>query len=94
MYAENWLGEDRSRNMSPLAGVGRAGMRLALHSDAPMAPLSPLTLVWAAVNRTTINGNQNAKTQAISVDEALKGCNNKWCLGDEKRRQYRLYSCR
>ncbi len=72
MYSKNWLGEDRGRNMSPLGGVKRAGMKLALHSDAPMAPLSPLTLVWTAVNRTTINGEQNAKTQALTLDEALK----------------------
>ena len=85
MYAENWLGEDRGRNMSPLAGVGRSGMRLALHSDAPMAPLSPLTLVWAAVNRITINGNQNAKTQALSVEEALKAVtiNAAWAMRKE-----------
>ncbi len=72
MYSKNWLGEDRGRNMSPLGGVKRAGMKLALHSDAPMAPLSPLTLVWTAVNRTTINGEQNAKTQALTLDQALK----------------------
>ena len=85
MYAENWLGEDRGRNMSPLAGVQRAGMKLALHSDAPMAPLSPLTLVWAAVNRTTINDNQNSLAQALTVDEALRAVtiNAAWAMKKE-----------
>ncbi len=73
MYAENWLGEDRARNMSPLGSVIKADMRLALHSDAPMAPLSPLTLVDTTVNRETINGNKNNKTQALSIEEALRG---------------------
>ncbi len=73
IYAERWLGEDRARNMSPLKSVVNAGVRLGLHSDAPMAPLSPLLLVDTAVNRITINGNQNAKSQRLSVYEALKG---------------------
>jgi len=87
MYAENWLGEDRGRNMSPLAGVKRVGMPLMLHSDAPMAPLSPLTLVWTAVNRTTINGNQNAKTQALTVDQALRAVtiDAAWAMGKESK---------
>lgn len=72
VYAEQWLGNDRARNMVPLGSVKRAGIRFALHSDAPMAPLSPLTLVWTAVNRTTVNGNQNFETQKVSVHDALK----------------------
>ncbi len=72
VYAESWLGEDRARNMVPLGSVVRAGMRFTLHSDSPMAPLSPLTLAWAAVNRTTINGNQNLETQKVTVHQALR----------------------
>lgn len=73
VYADEWLGEDRARSMVPLGAVRRQGMRFGLHSDCPMAPLSPLTLVWAAVNRDTINGNENAKTQKVSVEDALRG---------------------
>ena len=29
---------------------------LSFHSDMPMAPAKPLQLVWAAVNRTTYEG--------------------------------------
>ncbi|MGI9393878.1 MAG: amidohydrolase, partial [Boseongicola sp.] len=72
IYADKWLGADRARNMVPLGSAVRAGMRFALHSDNPMGPLSPLTLAATAVNRTTINGNQNLKTQRISVDQALR----------------------
>jgi predicted amidohydrolase YtcJ len=72
IYAEQWLGEDRARAMVPLGSAKRAGMRVALHSDSPMAPLSPLTLAWAAVNRNTINGNENARQQKLSVHDALK----------------------
>ncbi len=72
IYAEQWLGNDRARNMVPLGSVKRAGIRFALHSDAPMAPLSPLTLAWTAVNRTTVNGNKNFETQQVSVHDAMK----------------------
>ena len=72
IYAENWLGEDRARNMVPLGAAKRQGVVVGLHSDCPMAPLSPLTLVWSAVNRTTINGNENAAAQRLTVDEALR----------------------
>lgn len=72
VFADEWLGEDRARNMVPLGAVKRQGMRFGLHSDCPMAPLSPLTLAWAAVNRTTINGNQNVEAQSVTVDDALR----------------------
>lgn len=72
VYAEQWLGEDRARNMVPLGAVKREGMRFGLHSDCPMAPLSPLTLAGAAVTRTTINGNENNDVQRVSVDDALR----------------------
>jgi predicted amidohydrolase YtcJ len=73
VYAQEWLGEDRARNMVPLGAVRRQGMRFGLHSDCPMAPLSPLTLAWSALNRDTINGNANAQTQKISLEDALRG---------------------
>jgi len=72
VYADQWLGEDRARNMVPLGAAQRAGVRMALHSDSPMAPLAPLTLAWTAVNRTTINGNKNNPSQKLSVHDALR----------------------
>ena len=35
-------------------------------------PLDPLTLAWTAVNRETINGNQNAEAERISLEAALR----------------------
>ena len=72
IYAEQWLGPDRARAMVPLGLAAEAGMRMALHSDAPMAPLSPLTLAWTAVNRTTINGNENIQSLGLTIDQALR----------------------
>lgn len=73
IYAEQWLGEDRARNMVSLGMAKKYGMTIGLHSDCPMAPLSPLTLVSTAVNRTTINGNDNNPAQKIDVYDALRG---------------------
>jgi len=72
IYADQWLGEDRARKMVPLGTAKKVGVPIALHSDAPMAPLSPLTLAWTAVNRVTINGNKNIAGEKLTVDEALR----------------------
>jgi predicted amidohydrolase YtcJ len=72
VYADQWLGHDRARNMVPLGAAKRAGVRFGLHSDSPMAPLSPLTLASNAVTRSTINGNKNNPEECISVDDALR----------------------
>ncbi len=87
VYADQWLGTDRARQMVRLGSLERLGVPFALHSDAPMAPLEPLTLAWAAVNRVTINGNRNAETERISVDAAMKAItiNAAWILGWEDR---------
>lgn len=85
IYAKYWLGEDRARKMVALGSLDRMGITYALHSDAPMAPLSPLTLMWTAVNRVTINGNANVVSEKISVDNALKAVtiNAAWIMGRE-----------
>ena len=51
------LGPERAKCMCPLAWLVEEGVPLALHSDFTMAPAQPLLLAWAAVNRTTVNGN-------------------------------------
>ena len=85
LYGDAWLGPDRSAQMVPLGSVERAGIPLALHSDAPMAPLEPLTLAWTATNRVTINGNATGQEQRISLDAALRGItiDAAWVMGWE-----------
>ena len=72
LYADDWLGPDRAQQMVRLGSVERAGIPLALHSDSPMAPLSPLTLMWSAVARQTIEGNAGIATEQLSRAAALK----------------------
>ena len=71
-YAEQGLGPDRAHFMSRFGSVLRHDIPLALHSDCPMAPLDPLRLVWAAVNRQTLSGTTIGPTQQLSVEQALR----------------------
>jgi len=71
-YSEDWLGPDRAAQMTRLGSLERNGVPLTLHSDAPMAPLSPLTLVWAASERETISGAKGLETERLSRASALE----------------------
>ena len=85
IYSDEWLGPDRGRQMVRLGSLERLDVPFALHSDAPMAPLEPLTLAWTAINRVTINGNENAKAERISVDAAMRAItiDAAWIMGWE-----------
>ena len=71
-YSDNWLGPDRAAQMTRLGSLERNGVPFTLHSDAPMAPLSPLTLVWAASERETISGAKGLETERLSRASALE----------------------
>ena len=85
LYAETWLGPDRAEQMVRLGSLERAGIPIGLHSDSPMAPLSPLTLMWAASARETISGKQGIASEALSPEAALRAVtiDAAWILGEE-----------
>jgi predicted amidohydrolase YtcJ len=85
LYAESWLGADRASQMVRLGSLERAGIPIGLHSDSPMAPLSPLTLIWAATARETIGGTPGIASEALSRGQALRGVtlDAAWILGME-----------
>ena len=85
LYAEEWLGRDRAAQMVRLGSLERAGITVGLHSDSPMAPLSPLTLIWAASARETIGGRVGIASEALSRGAALRGVtiDAAWILGRE-----------
>ena len=85
MYSELWLGEDRGSQMVRLGSLERLQVPFALHSDSPMAPLSPLTLAWNATNRVTINGLTSAVEERISLHAALRAITTDaaWIVGWE-----------
>ncbi|MDG1082080.1 MAG: amidohydrolase [Porticoccaceae bacterium] len=85
MYSDQWLGIDRGSQMVRLGSLERLGMPFAFHSDSPMAPLEPLTLVSAAVNRVTINGNLTGANERVSLDAGLRAItiDAAWVMGWE-----------
>ena len=85
IYADQWLGPDRAGQMVRLGSLERHGVPFALHSDSPMAPLSPLTLAYNATNRITINGRQTGAEERISLDAALRAItiDAAWVMGWE-----------
>lgn len=72
IFCHQWLGSDRGAQMVRLGSLERLGTPFSLHSDCPMAPLSPLTLAWAACNRLTINGELICPEERTSLHAALR----------------------
>jgi predicted amidohydrolase YtcJ len=86
IYAREWLGPDRAGQMVRLGSLERLGVPFALHSDCPMAPLQPLRLAAAAVNRVTINGNATGPEERVSLEAALRAItiDAAWVMGWEE----------
>ena len=72
IYSEKWLGTERGSKMVRLGSLERLNVPFALHSDCPMAPLSPLTLAWTATTRQTINGKTSDVNEKISRRAAIR----------------------
>jgi predicted amidohydrolase YtcJ len=70
-YARAGLGAPRADNLVPLGAVRRAGVPVTLHSALPLAPAQPLSLMAAAVNRTTLSNRVAAPDQRLSIEDAL-----------------------
>ncbi|MDX1734086.1 MAG: amidohydrolase [Halioglobus sp.] len=71
-YSELGIGPKRARSMVRLADAVKAGIRVSLHSDMPMAPAQPLYLMWAAVNRIGSGGGIIGPQQALTAEQALR----------------------
>ncbi|MBD7969037.1 amidohydrolase [Paenibacillus gallinarum] len=67
-----FLGPDRAARISPLAEAKELKVLFTLHSDCPVTPISPLFLVWAAVNRVTSSGKVLGAEQRIDALTALR----------------------
>jgi len=72
-YAQTGLGRERADTLARNHSIEQLGIPLSLQSEFPLAPASPLALVWAAVNRTTALDHTVGKDEAISLDVALRG---------------------
>ena len=72
LYSRKGVGYERSQEMVRLGDAIKEGIKVALHSDMPMAPASPLMLMHAAVNRDNFAGKVAGPNQRIAKIEALR----------------------
>ncbi|RAW13507.1 amidohydrolase [Paenibacillus taichungensis] len=71
-HEQIFLGPERARRISPLKDAVDRNLLFTLHSDCPVTPISPLFLIWAAVNRQTREGDILGHEQKVDVITALK----------------------
>ena len=75
-WAEIKIGADRARTTYAFRSLLDSGAVLACGSDWTVAPLNPLTGIYAAVTRRTLDGKHPEgwyPEQKISLEEAIKG---------------------
>ena len=75
-WAEERIGPVRARTTYPFRSLLDAGVRLALGTDWPVAPLDPIETLYAAVTRCTLDGKHPRgwhPEQRITLEEALRG---------------------
>jgi len=74
-WAEKRLGHDRARRSYAWRSMLDAGVCVAFGSDWPVAPLSPILGIYAAVTRATLDGKHPEgwfPEQRLTVEEALR----------------------
>jgi predicted amidohydrolase YtcJ len=71
-HCEMTLGPDRAHRIDACGSALAAGVPLAIHSDAPVTPLSPLFTAWCAVNRVTPSGRVLGEGERLTVPQALR----------------------
>ena len=74
-WAEKRIGAERIKGMYAFRSLIDAGAHLTFGSDWPVAPLDPLTGIYAAVTRRTLDGAHPSgwlPQQKITVAEALR----------------------
>ncbi|MEM8564062.1 MAG: amidohydrolase family protein, partial [Pseudomonadota bacterium] len=70
-YGEVGIGRERANTMSRGRSFLDVGGVLSYHSDAPMAPARPLSLMWAAVSRQGLSGKTLGPEEKVTPEEAL-----------------------
>lgn len=67
------VGEERSKNVSPLRSAHTKGVRIGIHNDIPSSGPNALFSIWSAVNRKTLSGKTLGAEQRIDPYLALQG---------------------
>jgi len=74
-WAEKRIGKERCKTTYAFRSLLDAGVQVAFGSDWPVAPISPILGIYAAVTRRTLDGKNPGgwiPEQKISVPEAVK----------------------
>jgi len=71
-HRDIFMGPERAARMSPLRSALARGLHFTIHCDAPVVPMDPLHLVWAAVNRRSSSGAEIGPGERIGVEDALR----------------------
>lgn len=71
IHSAQTLGPARAARINAGATAKRVGVRFAIHSDAPVTPLSPLFTIWATVNRVTARGQVLGAHERLPVADAI-----------------------
>jgi predicted amidohydrolase YtcJ len=75
-WAEIKIGKDRAQTTCAFRSLMEAGSTLVCSSDWPVAPLDPISGIFAAVTRSTLD-DKNPEgwipSQKISLENAIKG---------------------
>lgn len=71
-HRDETVGKDIAQRMNPAREALDLGLNVAIHSDAPVSPLGPLHVMWAAVNRVTASGTILGPKQRINAVEGLR----------------------
>lgn len=87
-WAEKRIGADRLAGTYPFKSLFDAGATVTFGSDWSVAPLKPLSGIYAAVTRRTLDGNNPdgwVPEQKITVEQAVKAytINNAWAGNQE-----------
>ena len=82
---KNAIGE-RVKYMTPLASSFNAGLPTTMHSDAPLAPPSPLAAASVHMTRSTWQGGVSTPTEKLTPVQALRAItlDAAWSLGLEE----------
>ena len=89
----HYMGEDyeaaigeRIKHITPMASIKKSGMPSTLHSDAPLAPPSPLTAASVHMLRSTRAGGVSTPSERLNPEQALQAItiDAAWSLGLEE----------
>ena len=72
LHLSRTLGPERAMRLNPLQSTMAAGVTSTIHHDAPVHPVDQMLIIWAAVNRVTLEGVVLGKNERVSVTDALE----------------------